>query len=210
MSTEMTIRKAVLQDLPYLYKICLETGASGKDASSLFNDPFVLGQYYAAPYLIYPFGFCFVAEYENRPQGYVLAAADTEDFSRWFEEHWLPGLRLQFPLPFASSLAASDSEKEIFKNINRTHFPVSCDDKKLFNEWPAHLHIDLLPSIQGKGVGKTLLQHLFAALKGNGTKGLHLKVDAQNKGAIVFYRKIGFALLEETDDCLTFGYSINR
>ena len=66
---EINIRRAVLSDLPYLYEICLKTGDSGNDATEFFLDPFVLGQYYAAPYLLYPAGICFVAEHECRPQG---------------------------------------------------------------------------------------------------------------------------------------------
>jgi hypothetical protein len=56
------IRRAALSDLPYLYEICLKTGDAGKDASALFNDPYLMGQYYATPYLLFPAGICFVVE----------------------------------------------------------------------------------------------------------------------------------------------------
>jgi len=63
------IRNAVLSDLPYLYEICLKTGADGGDASTDFTDPWLLGQYYAAPYPVYNARFCFVVEKKPSPLG---------------------------------------------------------------------------------------------------------------------------------------------
>jgi hypothetical protein len=92
-STGINIRRAVLSDLPYFYEICLKTGDGGKDASALFFDQYLLGHYYAAPYLVYRSGICFVAEYEYRLQGYIAAVPDTALFQQWMEEQWLPPLR---------------------------------------------------------------------------------------------------------------------
>ncbi|MDR2797203.1 MAG: hypothetical protein LBB80_02570 [Treponema sp.] len=60
------VRPACGSDLPYLYEICLKTGDAGNDASGLFYDPLLLGQYYGAPYFFYDPSLCFVAKDLNR------------------------------------------------------------------------------------------------------------------------------------------------
>jgi GNAT superfamily N-acetyltransferase len=194
---KINIRKAVLSDLPYLYEICLKTGDEGKDASALFFDPYLIGHYYAAPYLVYQSGICFVAEYEYRPQGYILAVPDTASFKQWMEEQWLPPLRKRYQKPFP--LSCSEKEKEIIDLIHERKFPINITEQPWLTDYPAHLHIDLLPGIQGKGQGRVLIYKLFDELALKGVSGLHLGVSSSNLGAIAFYQKMGFSVLEDQE-----------
>lgn len=36
-------------DLPGMYRVCLQTGDSGRDATALYSDPDLLGHVFAAP-----------------------------------------------------------------------------------------------------------------------------------------------------------------
>jgi len=200
---QITIRRAVLSDLPYLYEICLKTGDEGKDASALFSDQYLLGHYYAAPYLVYKSGICFVAEYEYRPQGYILAVPDTASFMQWMEEQWLPPLRKRYQKPFP--LSCSEKEKEIIDLIHERKFPINITEQPWLTDYPAHLHIDLLPGIQGKGQGRVLIDKLFDELARKGVSGLHLGVGSSNLDGIAFYKKTGFTVLEEHEWGLTMG-----
>jgi ribosomal protein S18 acetylase RimI-like enzyme len=203
---EIVIRRAVLSDLPFFYDICLKTGDESKDASALFFDQYLIGHYYAAPYLVYQSGICFAAEYEYRPQGYIVAVPDTASFKRWMEEQWLPPLRKQYPKPFPP--ARSKKEKEIIGFIHERQFPIDIDERAWLTDYPAHLHIDLLPCIQGKGQGRVLIDKLFNELAKKRVPGLHLGVGSANTGAIAFYKKTGFSVLEEHDWGLTMGAKI--
>jgi len=160
---EIYIRKAQIQDLPYLYEICLKTGDNGNDASALFFDPYLIGQYYAAPYLLYPAGIGFIAEQNNRPKGYIIAAPDSNNFDHWMEKTWLPPLRERYPKPVPAELIRSESEKRILEDFHKNHLDNT--DKELYVNYPAHLHIDLLADLQGKGTGRKLMDALFAELK---------------------------------------------
>lgn len=60
------------------------------------------------------------------------------------------------------------------------------------DEYPAHLHIDLLPGLQGRGVGRQLIGTLQAALLDRGIRKLHLTMDPTNLGARAFYEHLGF------------------
>jgi GNAT superfamily N-acetyltransferase len=187
----------------------LKTGDKGKDALALFNDPYVIGQYYAAPYLLYPKGVCFVVEYEYRPQGYIIAA-DTADFSRWMEEVWLPPLRERYPRPFPPKIICSESEEKIVKTIHKSCLPLDDEEKLLCKDYPAHLHIDLLPGLQGKGMGRALINKLCEELAQMGIPGVSLGVDKENKNAAAFYLKVGFSVLHEEKWGSIMGMKIKR
>jgi len=200
---KITIRRAVLSDIPYFYEICLKTGDESKDASAFFSDQYLLGHYYAAPYLVYQSGICFVAEYEYRPQGYIAAVPDTASFKRWMEEQWLPPLRKRYPRPFPQ--VRSKKEEEIIGFIHTRQIPIDIAEEPWLTDYPAHLHIDLLPCLQGKGQGRILIDTLFNELARKGVSGLHLGVGSSNTGAIAFYKKMGFAVLKEQEWGLTMG-----
>jgi len=202
----LLIRPAVQSDIPYLYKICLETADSGKDATARYTDPWLVGQYYAAPYIFHDVSLCFIAEEDLVPKGYIIGTADTAAFNRWFEDEWLPPLRRRYPVP--DFIFRSEIERSL---VTTLHTPVAGPGHTLkgwITQFPAHMHIDLLPDLQGKGCGRSLLETLFAALSARGSPGIHLGVSGTNTGAIGFYKKTGFTVLEEEEWGLVMGRSI--
>jgi ribosomal protein S18 acetylase RimI-like enzyme len=197
------IRTAVASDIPYLYEICLKTADSGKDASALYFDHYLVGQYYAAPYLFYDCPLCFVVEQDGIPRGYIVCAADTTDFNKWMEAEWLPVLRQRYRLPYPEDKTRSPLEAHLVAAI---HNDLSEAMPPELADYPAHLHIDLLPSIQGAGWGRKLIETLVAALRERNIPGVHLGVSSTNTGAIAFYRKVGFTVLRED----TWGFVLGR
>jgi GNAT superfamily N-acetyltransferase len=196
---EVNVRRAAIFDIPYMYDICLKTGSDGADATDQFFDPYMIGHYYAAPYLFYKDGICFVAECQYRAQGYIIAVPDTVAYNQWLEEKWLPPLRKQYSQPYPQELIRSNREAWILGSIHAKQFPMDMNDVPWLAGYPAHLHIDMLPVLQGKGLGRTLMDTLFTELKNMGVSGIHLGVSAANKGATGFYQKLGFSVLKEFD-----------
>jgi GNAT superfamily N-acetyltransferase len=202
---ETVIRKAIVQDLPHFYDICLKTGDNGKDATGFFHDPWLVGQYYAAPYLFFGDAISFVVE-EGTPQGYIVSVPDTAAFDAWMESVWLPPLRLRYPAESPEYPAFSSHEGKIIAVIHKPHPADSLPPWR--RAYPAHLHIDLLPTVQGKGRGRQLMEMLFAVLRERGVPGLHLGVSKKNKGALAFYEKMGFLPLEEDQGGFTVGIKL--
>ncbi len=73
----------------------------------------------------------------------------------------------------------------------------------ILQDYPSHLHINILPRQQGKGHGRRLIETLFAALAAKGSRGVHLFAGARNHPAIAFYRRMG--MTEFTRDPRTIG-----
>jgi ribosomal protein S18 acetylase RimI-like enzyme len=57
------------------------------------------------------------------------------------------------------------------------------------------MHINLVPRLQGSGHGSELITTLLAALRAQGSWGVHLLVPRRNRQAVGFYRHIGFTEL---------------
>lgn len=193
------IRTAALQDLPGAYRVCLQTGASGKDATPGFHNPDLLGHVYVGPYMVGQPGLSLVVADEEGIGGYALAAADTRAFEAWAEQDWWPLLRRQYPL--------GNGDTEDGEVIRLLHSPPHALDK-IVVDYPAHLHIDLLPRMRGKGHGRGLIEALLIALRSMGSYGVHLEVGAGNVNAIAFYRHLGFAQLSGTGSSLLMGMKL--
>jgi ribosomal protein S18 acetylase RimI-like enzyme len=186
--------------MPYLYRICLKTANAGKDASGQFLDEALPGHYYAAPYLVYDRQLCFIAEEGSQPCGYIVAASHSPTFYDWMNTEWLPPLRKQRPLPPPSGL--TDMERRFIALLHRN--PAE-NPPPYIEEYPAHLHINLMDGHQGKGLGRALMDALFSALNRGGVSGVHLGVARSNTGAVFFYTALGFSLLDETPDTFFMG-----
>lgn len=66
----------------------------------------------------------------------------------------------------------------------------------------------VLPSQQGKGAGKFIIDYIIDDLKKNGVIALQLQVKRDNK-ARYFYEKLGFKIIKEKDFDIGNGYFMN-
>lgn len=171
-------------DLEALYRICLLTGWAGGDATGHYRDPRLLGHVYAAPYAVHDPGLCLVATLDGEPSGYVLGTADTAGFAAWAELHWFPRLRARLARPVPTDTSADAGL------LRRIHDGYHVPDYS--RDYPAHLHIDLLPALQGRRLGAELMRRFLDLLRSRGCPAVHLGVAATNTRAIAFYEKVGF------------------
>jgi ribosomal protein S18 acetylase RimI-like enzyme len=140
---------------------------------------------------------CFVLAGEGAPCGYILGTADTLRFNARCEREWFPPLRARYPLPPQDDRSP---DAQMMRLIQRGRMGAPPGP-----EYPAHLHIDLLPEAQGQGWGRRLMEAFCERLRERRASGVHLVVDRDNPAAVGFYRRLGFVELAEDDDSFTFG-----
>ena len=179
------IRKYQPGEEQALYDICLLTGDSGADATTLYEDAALLGEVYVGPYLRLAPEHALVGVDAAGVAGYVLGVPDTLAFEAECERTWWPPLRERYPLP------SFPSESPDGRIVNLIHNPPAASPD-VVERYPAHLHIDLLPRLQGQGDGRRLLTALLDGLAAAGAPGIHLGVSTANQRAIGFYRRMGF------------------
>lgn len=206
-----TTRPAVLvrpydpSDVAALRDVCVRTGADGGDARGLFRRPDLLHVAYLDPYLEHSPDLVRVAD-DGAPVGYVVGVADTEAFEDWCAEHWWPPLRDRLP-EGADVDPATDPDPDAWL-LRLPHDPPRTP-AHLLADHPAHLHVDLLPHVQGAGHGRRLLGALFDALRERGVPGVHLGASVRNTRAIGFYRHLGFRALGEGDGVVHLGLDLS-
>lgn len=181
------VRPFCAEDLDALYRIALATGDAGADAAGMYRDPQMVGHIWAAPYAILQPGAAFVAEDEAGVAGYIVGATDTRAFEALAEARWWPALRVRYPDPMGKPPADLTPDERLAWLI---HHPWRAPDR-IVEPFPAHLHINLLPRLQGQGVGRRLLDRWLETARAAGARGVHLGVNAANARAIRFYRAYG-------------------
>lgn len=204
----MRLRAFATCDLPGMYRVCLLTGDAGTDASPVYRDPDLLGHVYAGPYPVADPSLTWVVTADDGAVvGYVVGTADSQAFARWQEEAWWPALRDRLPRPDAADPDAGAPGRRDHELLRVVHEGATYDPA-VTDRYPAHLHIDLLPGAQGRGLGRELIATLAAALRDRGVPGLHLGVSAANTGAIAFYDRVGFRPVATHDWGLTLGMDL--
>lgn len=121
---------------------------------------------------------CFVLTDEfDKPVGYILCSSDDEKYQR----------------DFAPYLKKARKDSFIEAVGHRIEQKLTANERA---KYPAHLHIDILPSFQGRGGGRSLINALIAKLRSQGVSGLRLTVSQSNKGAVAFYERLGFVRIK--------------
>ena len=80
--------------------------------------------------------------------------------------------------------------------------------EKYKEDYPAHLHIDILPEYQHMGLGRKLMDALCDNLRQKNVKGVMFTVWHKNYSAIKFYEKYGFRLIETKETTLVYGLKL--
>ncbi|PKQ25342.1 MAG: GNAT family N-acetyltransferase [Actinobacteria bacterium HGW-Actinobacteria-4] len=195
----MSIRPATAADSAAIARICLLTGSSGTDATGKFCDDAAVSDVYATPYLHGPGGFALVWELDGEPVGYILGTTDTHAFQEWFSSDWWPRKGA------GRSIKTADDGWLI---------PSAADPARMLNafvdDYPAHLHIDLLPEAQGQGAGRALIEAMMGELRERGVPGVHLETDIANEGANAFYPRVGFSELLRTEGGFIWGRKVDQ
>ena len=188
-------------DEPALAEICLRTADAGADATGVLDDDAIWAHIWVLPYVERHPDLAFVVESaDGTPVGYVVGTPDTDAFEKWFRSDWWPRHAHRWPKP----------DREVTRQDGTLLYAYGRGEKSetYAAEFPAHLHIDLLPQAQGQGAGRRLIDALVAALRERGVRGLHLVASAENTGAMAFYTRLGFAPLPSPSGSRAYGFAL--
>ena len=134
---------------------------------------------------------CFVAVDENdKAVGYVISAENFDKFKETYLSTYYPRIKKWEYRRRKSGLRAIASQE------------------KYKADYPAHLHIDILPEYQHKGLGRKLMDALCKNLRQKNVKGVMFTVWHKNYNAIKLYEKYGFELIETKETTLVYGLKL--
>ncbi len=181
----MEIRPYKAKDKENVHFVCLNSDGPCKSSERGIN--FALAVY-CDYYIENEPENCFVAADENdKAIGYIIS---TENFDK-FKEIYISDYYTRI----------KKWEYRRRKSALRSIIP----HEKYKEDYPAHLHIDILPEYQRMGLGHKLTDALLEQLKSKDVKGIMLTTWIKNEKGRGFYDKYGFTLLEEMKNCAVYG-----
>lgn len=181
--------------------VCMKTGDHGQDGEPFFrSDPEALSRIYTTPYLRFAPEFAVLLADEQRVQGYVLAALDSRTFYDRYDREVRPDLCQRFAAPSGEPDAWNRLESVYHVYHHPDYF---CPEP--YASFPSHLHIDLLPQVQGKGWGRQMMEKTLRHLREQGSPGVHLGMSDRNQAAYGFYQALGFEELVRHDGAIYMG-----
>jgi ribosomal protein S18 acetylase RimI-like enzyme len=135
--------------------------------------------------------FVAVEESTRKILGYIIGAADTRAYEGLFKRrmYWRMALRAIF--------VSSWKYPESFRQILAWAKNDPGDPGRFNKDYPAHLHINVLPECQRLGIGERLMELFVRNMASRGVKGIHLGTSNRNLKALPFYKKQGFEILAE-------------
>ncbi len=203
----MEIRSYRPEDRDDCYDVCLRNGLAGADATGLYSDDRLIPDIFCGPYVDLEPELAFVVDDGTRVVGYTFGAADTRAFVARVTAEVLPDfIRRHASGSYDPAKAGSPQREMTDLGLHPERMLIPEVD-----EYPAQLHIDLLPPAQGLGLGRRLIDGLLEELTSRGVVGLHLEMDPTNTGAGLFYSKLGFTLLDSSDaETVRFGMRLPR
>jgi len=179
-------------DRAAVYDICVRTADAGGDARGQYSTDDLMGDLFAGPYARLEPDLAFVLDDGGRAVGYILGTADTTTFVKRYAAEWIPLLGDKYPVPPDPPRTPEQEMVALHYRPERMLVPELAD-------YPAHLHIDLLPAYQGRGDGRRLIDTFLAAAAGHGARGVHLGMVTANVRARGFYDRLGFAEIAVAD-----------
>jgi ribosomal protein S18 acetylase RimI-like enzyme len=185
---DFTIRLARSDDQAAAYYVCLKTGDHGRDGELFYrDDPDALGRIFVGPYLAFEPELGLVLEDDQGVCGYALAALDSRAFYARYDRAWRPNLCEHFPLPSGDPATWTRAQ-----TVHSWYHQPDYFSPEPYEQYPSHMHIDLLERARGRGLGRRMMEQLMGELGKRGSPGAHLRVSALNTPALGFYRRLGF------------------
>jgi ribosomal protein S18 acetylase RimI-like enzyme len=196
---DFVVRRARPEDRAAAYHVCLKTGDHGRDGEPFYrDDPDALGRIFVGPYLVLEPELSLVVEDEQGVCGYALAALDSRAFYARYDREWRPELCRQFPPPTGDPKRWTRADW-----VHSWYHQPDYYCPEPYEQYPSHMHIDLLERARGQGIGRRMMEQQMTALTERGSPGAHLAVSARNTPALAFYNQLGFRELIRTGNDTT-------
>ena len=175
-------------DLDQLYEICVRTGASGEDAYDLVEDKKLFGHVFAAQYGLLEPEHAFVID--DGSAAWPAATSSARSTRTRSSRSATPSTGRRCRRSTRQGSGEGLDAMLIGMIHNPSHMP-----RAITGEYPSHLHIDLLPTFQGGGWGRRLMEHLLDVAARRRLARACTLASAANNGRSRFYEHLGFTEL---------------
>lgn len=193
MHSAWIIRPYAASDRVAVRRICCDTADAGRPVEAFFEDRELIADLLMNYYTDFEPASAWVAEQAGEVVGYLTGCRDTGGFRRIMFWHIVP--RALFKAFLRGTWWTASTRRLVrcnlpiwWRSLLQRAMPLA--------GYPAHLHINLRPGMQGQGIGRQLINQFLAKLRSAGIPGVHLSAREDNMATLAFFEKMGFARLD--------------
>lgn len=133
---------------------------------------------------------------KSKVVGYILCTPDTLKYVKRIDDEYVPSQATTRPWLNKDWRPEGEMDEKRRKMLTMLHYPgdalVTHRHPEIVSQYPAHLHINILPGYVGGGWGRKLQEALWARLREDKIPGVHLECAHDNYNAQQFYEHLGF------------------
>lgn len=185
MNSALTIRPYRSQDREAVRHICCETADAGKPVEGFFRDRDFIADVVTRYYTDFTPKLTQVVEKDGQVVGYLTGCLDTRRQMRVTVWKILPGALVR---AICRGVLLQRETWRMLAAACRNGLPSGV----ALDEYPAHLHINLLPEARRNGIGARLVEEFFACARKAGIVGVHVSVRGDNEAGRQFFEEMGF------------------
>ena len=193
---EIGYRPYQRRDRTAVAAILYRTGFQGEDlqGTGRFNDRRLFALVHTECYVQFHARDAFVAydRSDGKVVGYVLGAPDSAAHDLLYRR------RMAWRITLRACLVSWWKHPESFRQVRMWSRMGDAMAAPYYRDYPAHLHIDILPEYQRMGIGEHLMRLFEDRMARQGAAGIHLITSTRNLKALPFYQKIGYTMLEKS------------
>ncbi len=126
---------------------------------------------------------CFIARDSDTGEvlGYIISEPDFQRFRDHLFNEYMP-----------EAIALREDFGDVIREEIKPY-------EKWNGEYDAHMHMDVKPGHQHRGIGTMMIREMFRHLKDSGCRGVMLLVSKKNDNANRFYQKNGMEIIDEAE-----------
>lgn len=190
----MIIRLYQSRDRSTVRNISCDTADRGRPVENFFHDREFTADVLMNYYTNYEPESLWVAEHGGRIVGYLTGCLDTNKYNRIIRKKILPKVILQAVQ--RGMFFYKDTWRLVIAALRTLTIGGFLRNIPI-NEYPAHLHINILQEFRGQRIGEQLMNKFFEQATQAGLSGIHLSTLADNVTGRKFFEKMGFTLISQ-------------
>lgn len=192
MADEVTIKLYDQSERDQVFRIAAETAFFGEPVEAFLDDRRLFCDAFVRYYMDFESDYFWVACKNNLVVGYLSGCVDTAgQRKRHFIRTILPLVRRVLQGKYILGRKTWRFARSLLAGVIRDEYP-----HVKYEEYPAHLHINVDATSRGQGLGKKLMEAYLTQIRKLHIPGVFLGTTDLNEAACRLYEKMGFKLLD--------------
>lgn len=186
------IRLYQSRDRAAIRQICCDTADKGEPVERFFQDREIFADLLTRYYTDFEPQETWVVESNGQVRGYLTGCLDTRRYRQRMAWKIIPAAVIR---ALGRGTFLHPQTWRVLGAGVRTFWMGGFQPHTWLDDYPAHLHINILKELRGRELGQRLMEKFIEDARGKKLKGIHLVTRGDNTPAQRFFERLGFKAL---------------